>query len=378
EMIVEEILPYIPDNRIEDVLYFNPADTERPVSFNPLQMDEGEDIDLKVDENLTIFRRIMGDTGPRMDEILRQSFYALIEKEGTTLLDFEKLLSRDDPTFRNEVISKSSDPDTVHFFRDAYPHFPNDSHLPITTRLGKLLRPKTIRSLLCRTEGSLNFREAMDRGKILLFNLSDGILGEANSQLLGQLIVSKFQTAVMSRANIPKGERRDFRLYIDEFQTFTGTSATSYEKILSRARKYKLGLVLAHQQTGQIPLDLLKEIMGNVSTFICFNVSRGDATKLARELITQTNMEISRIREEEILRLKVGQAYCKIGNHSFYMETYLMPERKDPRKVAFIIDESRRRYGASSYLPPPTKQIAAKEHKELSEDFEEIDPRKVF
>jgi len=348
EMIEEEILPYIPDHRIDDVIYFNPAGGAYPVCFNPVHLDEGEDIDLRVDENLTIFRRLFRETGPRMDEILRQALYALLEKEGATLLDVERLLERTDSTFRNEVIRSSKDENTVHFFRDIYPQYPKNAHLPITHRLGRLIRPRTIRNILCNPQSSLNFREAMDEGKILLFNLSDGILGEVNSQLLGQLIVSKFQTATMSRADLAKGERRPFYLYIDEFQTFTGVAATSYEKILSRARKYRLGLILAHQQTGQIPMELLKEIFGNVSTMISFNVSQRDASRLAKEFISEYNGEIINVPEEEFLSLKVGQAYCKIGRHSFFMQTYLADQYPDRERARLIIEESRKNYGVSA------------------------------
>ena len=178
----------------------------------------------------------------------------------------------------------------------------------------------------------------MDDGKIMLFNLSDGILGETNSQLLGQLIVSKFQTATMSRANVAKQKRRPLYLYIDEFQTFTGVAATSYEKILSRARKYRLGLILAHQQTGQIPTELLKEIFGNVSTMISFNVSQRDASRLAKEFITEYDGEMIHIPEGAFLGLKVGQAYCKIGRHSFFMQTYLADQYPDRDRARLIID----------------------------------------
>ena len=136
EMLTEEILPYIPDDRIEDVIYFNPADTEYPVSFNPLHLDEGEDIDIKVDENLTIFQRVLGDTGPRMEEILRQALYTLIERPGSTLLDVERLLDPHDPTFRNDVVATSSQPEQARFWSHVYPAFPKDAHLPITNRLG--------------------------------------------------------------------------------------------------------------------------------------------------------------------------------------------------------------------------------------------------
>jgi hypothetical protein len=168
ELLTEEILPYIPDDRIDDVVFVNPVDVESPVPFNPLHVDTDEDIDLKVDDAVTIFKRLMGDTGARMDEILRQCLYALMERPGSTLMDIEPLLSRQDDSFRNEIIRKSRDEQTIRFFRDSYPSFPKDAHLPITTRISRLVRPKAVRSLLCQPGRSFNFREAMDEGKFLL------------------------------------------------------------------------------------------------------------------------------------------------------------------------------------------------------------------
>ena len=138
------------------------------------------------------------------------------------------------------------------------------------------------------------------------FNLSDGILGEVASQLIGQLIVSKFQTATMSRADVSKAQRKPFYLYLDEFQNFCGSASKSYEKILSRARKYRLGMILAHQQTGQLPTDLLREILGNVSTLVSFQVSQSDASKLSKEFISQYDFDMESLPTEELLRLNIG------------------------------------------------------------------------
>jgi hypothetical protein len=381
EMLTEEILPYIPDHRIDDVVYVNPADTEYPVSFNPLQLDEGEDTDIKVDEVLTIFKRVVGgETGPRMEEILRQALYALIGRPGATLLDIERLLDRQNPEFRNEVIRTCRDDDIAHFLGEVYPTLPKDAHLPITNRLGRFLRPKTIRTMLCQPQGSLNFRRAMDEGRILLFNLSDGILGEQNSQILGQLVISKFQLAVMSRASQAKHARAPFYLYVDEFQTFTGVSAASYEKMLSRARKYNLRLILAHQQTGQISTGLLKEILGNVSTSICFAVSREDAAKFSKEFVTTYNGEIERIPEEAILRLRVGQAFCKIGQHCFPMHTYLADQHPSQARARFVIERARNNYGRSAISPAASRNQPARtrEASDWAAALDDLDPTKIF
>jgi hypothetical protein len=141
ELLTEEIMPYIPEQRIDDVVYFNPSDTQSPIPFNPLFLADGEDIDLKVDDNLTIFKRLMGETQARMDEILRQSLYALMAREDSTLVDVEKLLSRSDDSFRQEIIRTSEDEQTRYFFESTYPSFPKDAHLPITTRINRLVRP---------------------------------------------------------------------------------------------------------------------------------------------------------------------------------------------------------------------------------------------
>lgn len=380
ELFVEEVLPYIPDNRIEDVIYFNPADIENPVCFNPLVLDEGEDLDLKVDETFTIFRRLLGEGGPRMDEILRNSLYALIELPGTTLLDFETLLDRGPSELRERVIRECKDERTAQFFRDLYPQFPKDAHLPIVNRIGRLIRAKYVRNCLCHPTQSLNFRKAMDEGKVLLFNLSDGILGEATSQLLGQLVVSKFQTATISRADVAKEERTPFYLYVDEFQSFVGTAGISYEKILSRARKYKLGLVLAHQQTGQIPLELLKEIFGNVSTLVSFQLSQADAARIAREFVTEFDGEIVPLDPDRLLGLKVGEAYCKIGPNAFPMKTEFLDIEPDIGRAQSVIEQSRKLYGAGGstrrtlHARGETSKLPAPK----SDPLEGIEPGEIF
>ena len=371
EMITEELLPFVPEHRLDDVLYFNPADNIAPVSFNPLHLDEGEDLDQRADENMTIFNRLMeGETTPRTNEILRQSFYALLPLPDTTLLDIPRLLERENPHFRNQVLTQIEDLDTLHFWRDTYPQFPKNAHLPIVYRLSRFTRPKYIRNVLCQPHQSISFRDIMDEGKIAFFNLSDGILGEQNSQLLGQLIVSKFQLAVMGRASIPKEKRRRFYLYIDEFQTFTSTASASYEKILSRARKYRLALILAHQQTGQLPSHLLKEIFGNVSTTISFVVSREDAKRLSPELISTSGTEVLKVDPDRLVALKVGSTYAKIGTTSFAMRTQLVTKRPDYDIKRRAIERSRANYGT----PLAGQRIARPEPDSPDAPFDLTDP----
>ncbi len=216
----------------------------------------------------------------------------------------------------------------------------------------------------------------MDDGKILLFNLSDGILGEIASQLIGQLIVSKFQTATMSRANVSKTQRRPFYLYLDEFQNFCGIASTSYEKILSRARKYNLGMILAHQQTGQLQPDLLREILGNVSTLVSFQLSQADASKLSKEFISQYDYEIESVPTEELLRLNIGQAYCKIGKSAFPFSVPRMNDNPDRERAEAVVSESRRQYG----IPRIAQSGASPQDRrdDYDDPLADIDPEGVF
>ncbi len=345
ELLTEEILPFIPDHRIDDVIYINPDDTECPVPINPLALEPGEKFDFKVNENTTIFKRLVGETGPRMDEILRKAFCALIGRPGATLLDIPKLLDRTDDQFRSHVIRTCSDPEVAKFWADDYRLFPKDAHTPITTRLGAFLQPATIRNTLCNPDESLSFGQAMDSKKVMLFNLSDGVLGEENSQILGQFVVAKFQLAVMARANQEKAKRQPFYLYLDEFQTFTGTGNLSYNKLLTRARKYYLGLVLAHQRSGQIPPDLFHEILGTVSTTVCFQISADDARRFSREFLTEYASEVGNLPYQEFLRLGKGETWCNMGSRAFFMRTYLARDNGSKERAEYIIDRARRNYG---------------------------------
>ena len=387
EMLNDELLPFIPDHRIGDVIYFNPADIECPVVLNPLYIDPDDDIDLHVDEAFTILQRVVGEGGPRMDEILRHSLYALMERPGSTLLDIEPLLDRNDDAFRKEIIHTTADEQVRRFFQQVYPQMPKDAHLPILNRIGRIVRSKYVRNCLCPptnttfspeqiSERLLNFRNAMDEGKVLLFNLSDGLLGEAASQLIGQFIVSKFQTATMSRADESKTERKPFYLYLDEFQNFCGVASKSYEKLLSRARKYRLGLILAHQQTGQLPLELMREIFGNVSTMVSFQVSQSDAAKLSKEFISQYDFDIESIPSEELLRLNVGEAYCKIARNSFPMCIPHLDESPDRERVRAVIQHSRAAYGIPRLKR--TDKPAIHPGQKPPDPLADLDPDEVF
>ena len=346
ELIEEEILPYIPEERVEDVIYVDPGDTEKPVSFNPLQLEAGEDIDRTVDDLLVIFERAVGLPGARMRPILRNALYALVERGGTTLLDLYTLLSRDNSSWRDEVIRTTKNTMMARFFYEDYPTLPRTAHLPITNRLDSFVSARGLRGILCSPQSSFSFRKAMDEGKIVLFNLSDAVLGQGNAELLGQLVVSRFQQAMLSRAKQSKSARRPFYLYIDEFQSFVSTAQEGYEKILSRARKYNVGMILSHQQTKQVPAELLAEILGNVHTIVCFNVSQSDAKKLAKEFVDKDVYDqVAILNPENLGTLSIGEAFCKIGVNWVKMKTYLADQNPDLNWANYVKQASRDRYG---------------------------------
>jgi len=304
-----------------------------------------------------------------MKEILRHTFSTMIRIPDTTLLDIPRLLDRENSHYRKQIISQLDVKFHIDYWRNRYPQENRTAHLPILNRLGEFTQSQKVRNILCQSGKSLNFREIMDAGKIVLFNLSDGILGEQNSQLFGQLIVSQFQLAVMSRADIlDPNKRRRFYLYLDEFQTFTNTSASSYGLILSRARKYRLVLILAHQQSGQIPLDLLRDIFGNVSTMISFVVSNHDAKKLAGEFGYKGS--------DYFTNLEVGEAMVKLGNQSCKMKTFLPKEKPDFKLAEAIIQRSRELYGVKGRAHQEADK--KKKPEQSSDDFFAGNPDSVI
>jgi hypothetical protein len=222
----------------------------------------------------------------------------------------------------------------------------------------------------------------MDDGKILLFNLSDGLLGEQTSQVLGQLVIAKLQTAVFSRADIAKSARRPFYLYLDEFQTFVGVNAESYQRLLSRSRKYAFGLILANQNTAQIPNDLLQEILGNVSTLISFNVSHADAVKLHKEYLVAMGNQAEHIPTDFLQTLKVGEAWGKIGQTVFPLKTKLPTQIPDPIRAKEVIERSRLNYGMKQITPEEDVRVIIEKppivEPVIPVAAQELDPKRMF
>jgi hypothetical protein len=280
---IEYILKHIPRDRIEDVIYFNPADKEWPVGFNPLESVDPDLKNIVASGVVGIFKKIFGESwGPRLEYILRNALLACVDYEGSTLLSVMRLLT--DKFYRNRVVNNISDPVVKDFFVNEFdkydPKFQREAIAPIQNKVGQFLSSITIRNIVGQAKSTINLSDVMNTRKILLVDLSVGKIGEDSSALLGAMIITKFQLSAMQRAKIPAEKRKDFYLYVDEFQNF---ATDSFAVILSEARKYKLNLTMTNQYIAQMPETVAKAIFGNVGSIISFRVGAQDASELVKE-----------------------------------------------------------------------------------------------
>lgn len=279
----EKLIRAIPSERINDVIYFNPADIDYPVAFNVMEKVNLEYRHLVASGLVGVFKKIWADSwGPRLEYILRNAILALLEYPGSTLLGVTKILV--DKNYRVRVVNKLTDPVVRSFWVDEFPKW-NERVLqevvsPIQNKVGQFLSTSLIRNIVGQTRSSFDIREAMDNRKILILNLSKGRIGEDASALLGAMMITKIQLAAMGRVDIPENERKDFYLYVDEFQNF---ATESFINILSEARKYRLNLILANQYITQLDEKVSAAIFGNAGTLITFRVGAVDAEFMEKE-----------------------------------------------------------------------------------------------
>jgi len=284
---VEEVLTQIPPERINDVVYFNPVDSEYPMGFNVLETPDPKYKHLIVSDLMGIFTKIWANVwSARMEYILQNCVNALLDTPGTTLLGIPRILV--DKDYREKIVASVTDPVVKSFWVHEYEtwrdQFRNEAIVPIQNKVGQFLNTSFIRNIVGQSKSTLNISQFMNEGKILLVNVSKGRIGEDNSALLGAMIITKIQLAAMERVRIPEEDRRDFYLYVDEFQNF---ATDSFASILSEARKYRLNLILAHQYVGQLVTDVSTKVrdavFGNVGTMISFRVGATDAEFLELE-----------------------------------------------------------------------------------------------
>ena len=277
-------LKFIPESRAKDVVYFNPADTQYPVAFNPLEMSDETRKPNISSEVIGVLKRMFGESwGPRLEHILRYTLLALLDRPETTLLDISRMLT--DKQFRKETLEYCKDVTVLQFWKHEFGSW-NDKQVtesvaPVLNKVGAFTANPIIRNIIGQPKSSFDIRKIMDEGKILVVNLSKGLIGEDNAGILGAFLVTKVQLAAMSRSDIPRVEdRRPFYLYVDEFQNF---ATDSFAVILSEARKYGLNLTVANQYIAQMTDAVRDAVFGNVGTTVSFRVSADDAPMLAKQ-----------------------------------------------------------------------------------------------
>lgn len=341
----EELLDFIPASRINDVIYFNPADLEYPIAFNIMEKVDVAHRHLVAGGLMGVFKKIWPDVwSARMEYILNNCILALLEYPDATLLGVNRMLS--DVEYRKKVIEKVTDPVVKAFWVQEFSRYTQryevEATAAIQNKVGQFISAPIIRNIIGQIKSSIDMRKIMDEGKILIMDLSKGRIGEDNSRLLGALMITKLQLAAMQRVDVPEEKRRDFFLYIDEFQNF---ATQSFISILSEARKYRLALILGHQYITQMEEEVRDAVFGNVGTLVCFRVGAEDAEWLEREFTPE-------FLATDLVNLTKYNIYLKlmidgVAGRPFSARTLLpfpIPEKTNREK---IIKVSRERYGTT-------------------------------
>jgi len=348
--LVDTVLSYVPPERYEDVVYFDPSDIERPMGLNMLEYGEENQKDFAVQDMISIFMKLFPPEmiGPMFEHNMRNVMLTLMaDKEHPgTIMDIPRMFT--DTEYQKYKVSKVTDP-TVRSFWEQEMAKTSDFHKSemlgyLISKVGRFVENEMLRNIIGQTKSAFDLRDIMDKKKILLVNLAKGKTGEVNSNLLGLIIVSKLQMAAMTRAELPENERHDFYLYIDEFQNFVTDSIAT---ILSEARKYRLNLIMAHQYVGQLVDDkgntrIRDAVFGNVGTIASFKIGVEDAEVIAKEFAPVFN-------EYDVINIEKYHAYVKLlidntASRPFQMETY-PPSNGAPGTVEKLKAYSRTLYG---------------------------------
>ncbi|MBI3952504.1 MAG: type IV secretion system DNA-binding domain-containing protein [Candidatus Doudnabacteria bacterium] len=353
---VEDVLQYIPKERADDVILFEPFDTERPVGLNMLQVKGPEQKDFAIQEMIAIFYKLFPPEmiGPMFEHNMRNVMLTLMEDKQYpgTIADIPRMFT--DTDFQKYKLSKVKDP-IVRSFWEKEMAKTSDFHKSemlgyLISKVGRFVENEMMRNIIGQPTSSFDFREVMDQGKILLINLSKGKTGEVNAKLLGLIIVSKLQMAALSRSDIPEENRRDFYLYVDEFQNFV---TDSFATILSEARKYRLNLIMAHQFLSQLSVEkegssamdsrMRDAVFGNAGSMICFRIGVEDAEIMAKEFAPVFN-------EFDLVNIERYNAYVKLmvkgtASRPFNMQTYPKPPGGSLELAGIVRNLSRLKFG---------------------------------
>jgi len=348
--LIEDILLHIPPERQQDVILFDPRDTERPLGFNILEAKDPALKDMVVNEVVQILQKLAArlnpeSVGPMFEHYLRNSLMALAEDENATLIDVPRMFV--DEPFREAILKHDIDPTVRQFWEREFAQSQRgqmsaDMLSYVISKLGRFISNATVRNLIGQAHSSFDVREIMDERKILLCNLSKGQLGDINSDLLGFVLVSKIQIAALGRANTSEDKRPDFYLYLDEFQNFTTDSIGT---ILSEARKYRLNLNLTHQFIEQLDDDIKNAVFGNVGTVISYRIGVDDAEFMAQQFDPV-------FTEYDLLNLDRFTAYTRMlangtPTRPFSVRIPPPPAGGDPQVREAVREYSRHTYGRS-------------------------------
>jgi CxxC-x17-CxxC domain-containing protein len=344
----ERLLDFVPAHRVNDVIYFNPADLDYPIAFNVMEKVGAEHRHLVAGGLMSVFKKIWPDVwSARMEYILNNSILALLEYPGSTLLGVNRILA--DPDYRKKVVDKVTDPVIKSFWVNEFARYTQryevEATAAIQNKVGQFISAPLIRNIIGQVKSKIDMRKAMDEGKILIANISKGRIGEDNSRLLGALLITKLQLSAMSRVDTPEEKRRDFYLYVDEFQNF---ATKSFINILSEARKYRLSLTLGNQYIGQLEemtptgksSEVRDAIFGNVGTIVCFRIGAEDAEFLEREFLPE-------FEANDLVNLAKYNIYVKlmidgIAGRPFSAETlppFPKPEKSNREKIVKVSQE---------------------------------------
>jgi hypothetical protein len=349
--LVEDILKMIPPNRAEDVILFDPSDTERPMGFNMMEADTEQQKHFAVNSLIGLMYKLFdpnktGIVGPRFEHAVRNAMLTVMYEKGSTLIEVMRVLT--DQKFVQEMLPKVEDPIIKRYWTDQIAQT-SDFHKSevldyITSKFGRFVTNKMIRNIIGQSYSSFNFRTVMDEQKILLINLSKGIIGEENCNFLGLILVPKLLVAAMSRQDMPMEQRKDFFLYVDEFQNF---ATPDFAQILSEARKYRLNLIVANQFIGQMEEEIKNAIFGNVGTVCSFRVGVTDANYLQHEFQPIFN-------ENDLINVDKYNAYMRTIVNGEPVRPFSIDTTKDiaqekarenPKIAELVRELSRLKYG---------------------------------
>jgi len=353
---VEDILQLMPPERAEDVIYFNPSDLERPMGMNMMEADTEEQRHFVVGSIIGLMYKLYdphrtGIIGPRFEHAIRNAMLTIMYKPGTTFIELVRCLT--DEKYVEELMPLIKDPVVRRYWTDQIAKT-SDFHKSevldyIVSKFGRFVTNKTMRNIIGQPASAFNFRKAMDEQKIILCNLSKGILGEEDAKFLGLILVPKVLTAAMSRQDIPMEQRKDFYLYVDEFQNY---ATEDFAVILSEARKYRLSLIVANQFIGQIDEDVKNAVFGNVGTMVSFRVGVTDANFLQHEFAPTFN-------ENDLANIEKYHVYIKTIVNNEPVPPFSMSLEKDmdgvkarmnPKLAEMIKQLSRLKYGKDKTL----------------------------